>query len=176
MLYRFDPVTCPRLYKIERDQIYRYHMHQKAHVKGGVDSTQPEMSTHHRLIAQRAAERRKTFLKKVAAQARASTSISIPYSTRARPDLAGGSTTAADLDPYASSQVLTHEPFVSPGTINFLLSGRETRSASRASISRADTAQASRLTAAADLEDDDILDISLSSDGGSDVASVFSLD
>lgn len=174
MLYRFDPVTSTRLYKIEKDQRYQYHMHQKVVVtKGRVDSSHPGVSPRHRLIAQRSAERRKEMLKSTLAKAHHFESTSVPYSRLSHTSLTNPSSTAADLDPYASLMLFSPDSFLSPGNLNFLLSDHRTQKQSRISVSKSskqNNIQTSQLES-----DEDILDIDLSSDDmESGMRSIFS--
>jgi hypothetical protein len=140
MLRRYEPVSCPHIAKLEHDMTYQSHMVRVHRMKYGVDTTPPEVSPRHRLIAQRAAERRKEFLKNARAAVRTSSRFTYGQAERGAPP--------PGVDPYASPLFPSRAPAVSPEDLNFLLSYGHNQSRSRlasARTSRVTTRAASRV-------------------------------
>jgi hypothetical protein len=81
MLGRFEPVASTHLSRIHRDENYKFHMGRVSHTLAAINTTQPELSPRHRLLASRAAKSHRDFLKTTRAKLRTVTQTAqLPYS------------------------------------------------------------------------------------------------
>jgi hypothetical protein len=170
MLRRFEPVTSQRLNKIERHKVYELHLRKVTTMKGCIDSTQPELSPRHRLIAQRAKQRRSDFLKTTRLNVRAITRQSA-VSSNDQPSERRSA--RIEVDPFASPMFPTAAPFVRPADLNFFASYHNNPTFARggsASSHLIKTRRQSQLSVGTNHSDtdEDILDVNLSSDEVSD--------
>lgn len=83
MLRKYDVIQCPDIERFETDKKYNYHMSRVFHSKCAIDTSQPELSPRHRMIAQKAEARRREYMKKTRASISPKFSVKgFPYSTR----------------------------------------------------------------------------------------------
>ena len=75
MLRKYDVIQCPDIEKFEKDKKYTYHMSRVFHTKCSIDTSQPELSPRHRMIAQKAEARRKEYLRRSRAHTSHNTSM-----------------------------------------------------------------------------------------------------
>jgi hypothetical protein len=115
---------------MEHNIRYQTHMEIVRHMRYGVDTSPPEISPRHRLIAQRAAARRKKFLKNARATVKAMSRMMVNQSAYGTPRA------FVEVDPYASPMFPSRAPAVSPQDLNFLLSYGHNQSQSQLSSAR----------------------------------------
>lgn len=63
MLRRYEPVPSQILDKAEKERHYQQHMNKMGKIRCAIDTSHPDLSPRHKLIAQRAAERQRSFRK-----------------------------------------------------------------------------------------------------------------
>lgn len=165
MRRRFEPVTSPHLHKMECEKVYKQHMTKVSHIRGIVNSTQPELSPRHRMIAKRAEQRHKTFINRTQSKIRDYTrNAHVPYS-----DTSARAATARDtMKEETLAGTLFEGPVFRkvPTEMDFLASYHNNESKSRAG---GRSAMVKKVEHESD-SDDHILDIDLSSDLESDSA------
>ncbi|OHS99072.1 hypothetical protein TRFO_08646 [Tritrichomonas foetus] len=83
MFRKYDAVQCQNIEKFEKDKHYKFHMSKVYRSKCCVDTTQPELSPRHRMIAQKAEARRKDYMKKSRANISPKFNVKgFPYTSR----------------------------------------------------------------------------------------------
>lgn len=83
MLRKYDVIQCPDIERFETNKKYNYHMSRVFHSKCAIDTSQPELSPRHRMIAQKAEARRREYMKRTRASISPKFSVKgFPYSTR----------------------------------------------------------------------------------------------
>lgn len=83
MYRKYDIIQCPDIERFEKDKKYNYHMSRVFHAKCAVDTSQPELSPRHRLIAQKAEARRREYMRRTRASISPKFSVKgFPYSSR----------------------------------------------------------------------------------------------
>ena len=160
MKRRFEPVASQILAKSEREKVYRQHVRTMSmSMKGAVDSTQPDLSPRHRIIAQRAEQKHQDFLRRRRSRVKSSTrSTGMPLPVTA----SRAGSRAANEQAYAAALFPAPPALVMPGELDFLSSYHDNASRMRGSGSGSSMIGASTFAAMEEnmSDSDEVLELS----------------